>query len=103
MSSRKGIPNRNKRFLMNRLQDMYGDDFYPIMKMAANAARLQGLVDNMPDDETASLFTALKTSIDAWEKIAQYTDPKLKAVDLSGFDGEKLDTKWTVKLVRPKS
>ena len=40
MPSRLGSPNRNKKFLLNRLQDMYGRDFHPIMKMAENAIRL---------------------------------------------------------------
>ena len=40
MPSRLGSPNRNKKFLLNRLQDMYGQDFHPIMKMAENAIRL---------------------------------------------------------------
>ena len=33
MLSRLGSPNKNKRFLLNGLQDMYGKDFHPIMKM----------------------------------------------------------------------
>ena len=40
MPSRLGSPNKNKKFLLNRLQDMYGKDFHPIMKMAENAIRL---------------------------------------------------------------
>ena len=35
-----GSPNKTKKFLLNRLQDMYGQDFHPIMKMAENAIRL---------------------------------------------------------------
>ena len=27
---------------------------------------------------------SMKMSIDAWDKIAQYTEPKLKAVEVSG-------------------
>ena len=40
MPSRLGSPNKNKKCLLNRLQDMYGQDFHPIMKMAENAIRL---------------------------------------------------------------
>ena len=40
MPSSLGSPNKNKKFLLNRLQDMYGQDFHPIMKMAENAIRL---------------------------------------------------------------
>ena len=40
MPSRLGSPNKNKKFLLNRLQAIYGQDFHPIMKMAENAIRL---------------------------------------------------------------
>lgn len=80
MPSRAGSPNRNKAFLLNRLQDMYGDDFHPIMRMAENAVVLheQAKSSMEPGD--------LRLSIDAWDKIAQYTEPKLKAteIDLTG-------------------
>ena len=75
MPSRLGSPNKNKKFLLNRLQDMYGKDFHPIMKMAENAVRLHDIAskNDTIDD--------LKCSIDAWDRIAKYTEPKLKAVD----------------------
>ena len=74
MPSRLGSPNRNKKFLLNRLQDMYGQDFHPIMKMAENAVRLHDIAsrNDTIDD--------LKRSIDAWDRIAKYTELKLKAV-----------------------
>ena len=71
MPSRLGSPNKNKKFLLNRLQDMYGQDFHPIMKMAENAVRLHDIAsknDNIDD---------LKRSIDARDRIAKYTEPKL--------------------------
>jgi len=37
MPGRLGSPNKNKKFLLNRLQYMYVQDFHPIMKMAENA------------------------------------------------------------------
>ena len=54
---------------------MYGQDFHPIMKMAENAVRLHDIAsrNDTIDD--------LKRSIDAWDRIAKYTEPKLKAVD----------------------
>ena len=75
MPSRLRSPNKNKKFLLNRLQDMYGQDFHPIMKMAENAVR--------PHDIASKNDTIddLKRSIDAWDRIAKYTEPKLKAVD----------------------
>lgn len=81
---RTGIPNKNKKFLLKRLQDMYGEDFHPIMKMAENAHKAQQLVDNYDGDDTTELFTGLKFAVDAWDKVANYTEPKLKATELSG-------------------
>ena len=77
MPSRAGSPNKNKAFLLNRLQDMYGDDFHPIMRMAENAALLHEQARNTSD------ATDLKASIDAWDKIAAYTEPKLKASEVN--------------------
>lgn len=82
MASREGSPNKNKVFLLKRLQDMYGDDFHPIMNMAKNAAEFQLLVDSRqidPDQIGAALVDANKL----WEGIAQYVEPKLKAIDLN--------------------
>lgn len=81
MASRAGSPNKNKAFLMKRLQDMYGEDFHPIMKMADNANTLQGRVDKLAGAaENADILDASK----AWGDIAQYVEPKLKAVEHKG-------------------
>ena len=90
MPSRKGSPNKNKTFLLNRLQDMYGKDFHPILRMAENADRMQTLLDEVDPDDKAILFQGLKTAVDAWEKVAAYTEPKLKAVEHTGPDGGPL-------------
>ena len=75
MPSRLGLPNKNKRFLLNRLQDMYGKEFHPIIKMAENAMTLHELASK------TNTINDLCRSIDAWDRIAKYTEPKLKAVD----------------------
>ena len=75
---------------MNRLQDMYGDDFHPILKMSENAVRMQDLIKDIPPEEINQMFIGLKSAVDAWEKVAQYTEPKLKAVEVTGKDGEDL-------------
>ena len=77
MPSRAGSPNRNKAFLLDRLRDMYGDDFHPIMRMAENAVTLHEQARGTMD------AADLKASIDAWDKIAQYTEPKLKASEVN--------------------
>ncbi|MDA9232077.1 hypothetical protein N9O85_02400, partial [Porticoccaceae bacterium] len=76
MPSRLGSTNKNKRFLLNRLQEMYGDDFHPILKMAENATTLHRVAAE------SSSVSDLKLSIDAWDKVAQYTEPKVKAIDI---------------------
>ena len=82
MPSREGSPNRNTKFLMNRLQDMYGKDFDPIMKAAENAFRMQEIATAGIDTEEE--FDQRKDCVNAWEKIGQYCSPKLKAIEVSG-------------------
>lgn len=82
MPSRKGSPNKNKAFLLTRLQDMYGEDFHPIMKMAKAAFDMQKHVDETPESQR-SLYE-YKALIESWDKIAQYTEPKLKAIEQTG-------------------
>ncbi len=92
MASREGSPNRNKMFLMKRLQDMYGDDFHPIMNMAKNASEFQELVDSKaiePEFRGQSLIEANKL----WEGIAQYVEPKLKSVEVTGDPDNPLHVK----------
>jgi hypothetical protein len=76
MPSRAGSPNRNKSFLMSRLQKMYGKEFHPIMRLAESAVRLEEIAKESND------VTAIRASVDAWDRIAQYTEPKLKAVEV---------------------
>lgn len=78
MPSRKGSSNKNKDFLTSRLKAMYGKDFDPIMKMAEQAVRIHNQTSDVSDIDD------LKASIDAWDKIAQYTTPKLKALEVTG-------------------
>jgi len=79
-----GATGRNKKFLLNRLQDMYGDDFHPIMSAAKNAYEMNKIAEqtgDIQDHERASK---------AWDRIAEYTEPRLKAVEHSGHDGGAL-------------
>ena len=65
MPSRLGSPNNNKRFLLNRLQDIYGKDFHPIMKIADNAIKHHELASK------SNSMNDLSRSIDAWDRIAK--------------------------------
>jgi hypothetical protein len=76
MPSRAGSPNKPKRLLISRLEKAYGKQFHPIMRLAENAVRLEEIAKQSND------VTALRASVDAWDRIAQYTEPKLKAVEV---------------------
>jgi len=106
MPPRTGSPNKNKKFLLNKLQEMYGDDFHPIMKMAGNAKLLQDKVDSMMDSEGTidverdgllfaepkekpeyeNVVKAIQAANAEWSRVAEYTEPKLKAVEHSLSD-----------------
>ena len=78
--SRLGSPNKNKKFLLARLQDMYGKQFHPIMKMAEAASKLDYIAEQEGD------VAALTAALNGWGKIAEYTEPKLKAVEVRADD-----------------
>jgi hypothetical protein len=54
---------------------VYGKDFHPIMKMAENAMTLHEIASK------TNAMSDLSRSIDARDRIAKYTEPKLEAVD----------------------
>ena len=91
------VPNKNKDFLLKRLQDLYGEDFDPIMMAAKNAKEMNDLAqieltkEQMKDMEgkdllnfTDAVFNRKKECVNAFDKIAQYVQPKLKAIEISG-------------------
>jgi hypothetical protein len=55
---------------------MYGESFHPIMKMAEAASKLDYIAEQEGD------VAALNASVNAWGKVAEYTEPKLKAVEI---------------------
>lgn len=102
-------PGKNKQFLLSRLRAMYGDDFDPVMKMAANASFLQSVADkafrsakakNSGIDEERAAVTASQDALNAWDRIARYTTPQLKAIEHS-VDSDDLPTGITVSFTRP--
>jgi len=94
MASRAGSPNKNKAFLLNRLKDMFGDDFDPIIRMAQQATELHRVAGERGD------IPSLKASIDAWDKVAVYVEPKLKATSYDPELGEPVP--FVIKIVEPK-
>jgi hypothetical protein len=80
MARPKGALGKNKAFLLNRLQAMYGKAFDPVMKMAEQAVTLDKLALEEPS------VTNQKESIHAWGKIAEFVTPKLKATEITTGD-----------------
>ena len=74
----KGTVAKNHQFLLNRLQDMYGKDWNPILKAAEMATRMHMVAEQ--SDEMADM----KASVDAWTKVAEFVTPRLKAVEIQG-------------------
>lgn len=101
----KGVMNRNQKFLWNKLRDMYGEDFDPVMRMAQSAVHIQKqgdiAVQNYEEkesptiDDLAQLFNILANCMTAWEKVANFTSPKYRAIEFStelGVEGAALIT-----------
>lgn len=84
---KKGVPNKNKAFLLKRLEDMYGADFDPIVSMCDIAM-------NPENDDTLKL-SALK-------EVSQYLYPKLKSVEVTGDPDNPIATSVKIELVRPE-
>ncbi len=70
------------------LKKQFGQDFNVIFKMAENIVRMQELAEQDPDPE--SEFGLRKECVNSLDKIAQYIEPKLKAVEVTGEDGKAL-------------
>jgi len=83
----EGAPNKNKERLLNTLRKEYGADFEPVMEMARHAVAINKEVETGAETH--------KNAIDAWDKIAKYTTPQLKAVEVSGPGGGPIEHKET--------
>ena len=104
MARPAGSPNKSKQRLLKSLQAEYGAEFDPVLKMAANCARLQSLVDARwaegASDPDIDLTLLLQTNKE-WDRVARYVTPQLKSVELtpSFDDSDCSDTSWTIKVV----
>jgi len=97
---------------------MYGEDFHPIIKIAENCVELQERVEaieipELPEEPTVEEIeataiardgkvNAIKVANNEWSRIAEYTEPKLKATEISGPDGGDIgiDMYWQVEVVK---
>ena len=98
--SRKGIPNKNRDFLLKRLKDMYGQDFDPVMKAAENAHSMQKIANAEESKalEPKDRIEMHNKTNQAWDRVAQYTQPKLKAVEITGDIELSAHESWLEKL-----
>lgn len=95
MARPKGTPNRNKRSLLARLKEEYGDEFEPILRMAEQAVEIHNLANETKDIEDR------KDAVNAWDRIAKYTTPQLKAVEVDITSGGN-DLPTIIELVAKK-
>ena len=95
-----GTPNKNKQFLVNRLKEMYGDDFEPVMQMSKNAFFLHQMADEAQArveelkaaevidlEEIKTAMTEARTisreANSEWDRVAKYVTPQLKAQEVT--------------------
>ena len=95
MARPKGSLNKNKQSLLARLKLQYGDEFDPIMRMAEQAVEIHKTANETRDIEDR------KDAVTAWEKIAKYTTPQLKAVEVDLTSGGN-DLPTIIELVAKK-
>ena len=80
-----GARNRNKQGLLARLQQEF-PNYHPIVELAR--------VANDPDVD-------LNIRVNANKEIAKYVTPQLKAVEHTGPDGERLQTRVIITFDQP--
>jgi hypothetical protein len=88
-----GALDKNKKFLLAKLKDMYGDQFDPVMRAAELVDKMHKELDNNPE--------LIPIVIDKWLKVAEFTNGKVSAITLSQdpenpiFDVHKIDAKMS--------
>lgn len=95
MTRAAGVPNKNKRGLKAELKKQFGKDFNVIMMMAENCVTLHEIAKThkpvgaitVGDTSLIDATSSAKIANEALEKLAQYVEPKLKAVEVTGEDG----------------
>ncbi len=94
-----GIPNRNRGYTLNKLKEMWGDDFDPLVKMAESCNELIKLASDYKKEHPTNwteIFSFNERIVSSFDKVASYTQPKLKAIEvktdsLDPFEGLSRD------------
>ena len=89
--------NRHSQFIFERLKEMLGEDFDPVVQIGKNAMSMQSDIDG---GFCSDAFQARKDVNQEWERCAKFLVPTLKAqsIDLGGSDGGP--TQITVEFVK---
>ena len=91
MSKVAGTRNKPKQYLIRRLNEYYGEDFEPVVKMAEQAVFLHAVAKNKQetyfDDDDPATIEATKDALAAWNCVAKYVTPQLKAIEHAIPDG----------------
>ena len=88
MSRPKGSPNKattNAREAIAKLVE-------------GNVGRLEGWLDQIAQDEKQGPLVAYRCLMD----VLEYHIPKLARSEVSGPNGDPIEARWTVEMVRPK-
>jgi hypothetical protein len=88
MARTKGSMGRSRERLLKALQSEWGEDFDPVMQMARNAMRMQEYIEQVIGDteDPVSLYTE---AVDTWGKVARFTNPQPKAVEVTQISDDR--------------
>lgn len=94
----KGSVNSNTKGLRAQLKREFGQDYDVVMMMAEQAQKMIDVANNECDPHEQ--FHKRKECVHTLDKIAQYVQPKLKAIEITDAEGNNaLPTAITFNLV----
>ena len=75
MANTRGL-GKNRAYLMNKLRDMYGDDWNPLIKMCEACVEIEQIAKNNPSMENYEKVIA------NFGKVAEFITPKLRSQEI---------------------
>ena len=110
MTRPAGSPNKNKRGLKAQLKAKFGKDFDVVMMMGQNCVTLHKIATDhaggkvtMEEGDSGKMniidaSSSAKLANEALDKLAQYVEPKLKAIEVSGAVATMTHEQWIDQL-----
>lgn len=117
-----GAPNKKTVELADRIKEVCGEDFDPVIGMALLAKdeiealnsgsvvdpeELREAAEEAASDNNQKMTALIKRlcaskgfALDALKEVAPYVHAKRKAVELTGEGGGPLDMNWTIEFVK---